>query len=73
MASAQFNVMISRLRRDNGTKYTSNEFTSFCKDKGIVNEFTVPYTPEQNGVSERMNRKIVEKARTMYVDILKAV
>lgn len=28
----------------------------------------MPHTPEQNGVSERMNRTLVEKARTMIMD-----
>lgn len=31
-------------------------------------EWTVPYTPEQNGVSERMNRTLVESARSMLED-----
>lgn len=30
--------------------------------------FTVPYTPEQNGVAERMNRTIVERAKCMLTD-----
>jgi transposase InsO family protein len=60
MATSHFNLKISRLRRDNGTEYTSNEFETFCKTKGIINESTIPYTPEQNGISERMNRTLVE-------------
>ncbi len=28
-------------------------------------ELTVPYSPEQNGVAERMNRTLMESARTM--------
>lgn len=31
-------------------------------------EWTVPRTPEQNGVSERMNRTLVERARSMLDD-----
>ena len=33
--------------------------------KQVRHELTVPYTPEQNGVSERMNRTLMESARTM--------
>ncbi|UYV61250.1 hypothetical protein LAZ67_1004107 [Cordylochernes scorpioides] len=33
--------------------------------KGIVHELTAPYTPEQNGISERDNRTIVESARCL--------
>jgi transposase InsO family protein len=68
MVTAHFGLKISRLRRDNGTEYTSKEFLSFCKSQGIVDEPTVAYTPEQNGVSERLNRTLVEKARTMMIE-----
>jgi len=30
-----------------------------------VRHYTVPYTPQQNGVAERMNRTIISKARCM--------
>ena len=42
-----------------------HEFAQFCKDRGISHEFTCPYTPEQNGVSERLNRTLIETARSM--------
>jgi len=35
------------------------------KDCGIHHQKTAPYTPEQNGVAERANRTIVERARCM--------
>ena len=44
---------------------SSNEFQKFCADKGISREFTVPHTPQQNGVSERLNRTIMEAVRSM--------
>ena len=53
------------LRSDNGGEYTSDNFTKFCADKGILHEFTVPYCPQQNGVAERLNRTITEGARSM--------
>ncbi|PFX33126.1 Retrovirus-related Pol polyprotein from transposon TNT 1-94 [Stylophora pistillata] len=60
---AEKNVKI--LRGDNGGEYTSDKFTKFCADKGILREFTVPYCPQQNGVAERLNRTIMEGARSM--------
>lgn len=68
IASAKFGRGISRFRCDNGGEYKSRAFTDFCKQKGIVIEWTVPYTPEQNGTSERMNRTLVEKTRSMLED-----
>ena len=56
---------IKRLRSDNGGEYTSNEFNQYCREKGIQREFTIPHSPQQNGVSERMNRTILDLARSM--------
>jgi transposase InsO family protein len=53
------------LRSDNGGEYKSDEFVQFCRDRGIRREFTAPYSPEQNGVAERMNRTIQERIVSM--------
>lgn len=45
-------LKIHTLRTDNGGEYTSKEFAKSCTSKGIMHQFTNPYTPEQNGVSE---------------------
>ncbi|KAG2758501.1 hypothetical protein Pcac1_g29360 [Phytophthora cactorum] len=44
---------------------TSGAMAKFCKDRGIEQKFTPPYTPQLNGVAERMNRTLVECARCM--------
>ena len=46
---------LHRIRTDNGGEYTLNEFQNYCKEMGETHEFTNPHTPEQNGVSERLN------------------
>jgi len=56
---------IQSIRSDNGTEYTSSEFNLYCEEAGIEHQFTAPYTPEQNGVSERRNRYIMEMVRCM--------
>ena len=38
------------------------------KYEGIRHEYTIPKTPEQNSVSERMNRTLLELVRIMLVD-----
>ncbi|GJS02416.1 putative ribonuclease H-like domain-containing protein [Tanacetum coccineum] len=40
----------------------------FCREKGIKQEFSNARTPQQNGVAERMNRTLIEAARTMLAD-----
>ena len=68
MGRSHFGCKVSRLRCDNGGEYISIQFKDFCKINGIQLEYTVPFTPEQNGVSECMNRTIVERARTMLIE-----
>ena len=63
----QHDLPIQALRSDNGGEYGSSAFESFCKDEGIKQQFTVPYTPQQNGVSERKNRTLVGAARAMLL------
>jgi transposase InsO family protein len=59
---------VKKLRTDNGMEFCLEEFNSYCKSEGIVRHYTVPYTPQQNGVAERMNRTIISKARCMLSD-----
>ncbi|GKE01502.1 putative ribonuclease H-like domain-containing protein, partial [Tanacetum coccineum] len=35
----------------------------FCEMKGIKREFSVARTPQQNGVAEKRNRKLIKAAR----------
>lgn len=53
------------LRSDNGTEYVNKDMTDFLKRKGIVHQLTVPYTPQQNGAAERLNRTLIEKVRCL--------
>ena len=53
------------LRYDNGGEYYNKEFDSYYSYHGIHKENTVPRTPQENVVSQRMNRTIMENARCM--------
>jgi transposase InsO family protein len=57
------------LRLDNGVEYCSKDFDDYCSYHGIHREKRVPGTPQENGVSERMNRKIMEHARSMRLHV----
>ena len=46
---------VKRIRSDNEQEYVTEEFKAFCKSRGILKHDTIPYTPQQNGVAERMN------------------
>ena len=56
---------IKCLRTDNGGEYIDVDFLTFCKQEGIVRQFTVAHTPQQNGVAERMNRTLLERTSAM--------
>ncbi|KAK0594583.1 hypothetical protein LWI29_036706 [Acer saccharum] len=56
---------IKILRSDRGKEYNSREFDKFCEDEGVERQLTVPYTPQQNGVSERKNQTVMEMAKSM--------
>ena len=58
-------MQIITLRSDQGGKYLSKEFTTFCKNQGIFHQLTMARTPQQNGVVERCNMTIIESARSM--------
>ncbi|KAG9444911.1 hypothetical protein H6P81_016251 [Aristolochia fimbriata] len=55
------------LLSDNGGEFCNKEFDSYCAKRGIRRIKTVPRTPQQNGVAERMNRTILERARSMRI------
>eukprot|EP00253_Pinus_taeda_P016747 PITA_16747 len=46
-------------------KSLPGEFEQYCKDEGIFRPKTAVYTPQQNGVAERMNRTLMERARSL--------
>lgn len=68
LVETQTNKKIKIIRSDNGREFCNAEFNNYLKKMGIVHQTTCPYTPEQNGLCERINRTLVEKARCMLFD-----
>lgn len=65
MVEVQTERKVKKLRTDNGLEFCNIRFDQFCKDEGIVRHRTCTYTPQQNGVAERLNRSILNKVRSM--------
>ena len=61
----QLDRKVKTLRTDRGGEYTSTAFDDICNEKGIEHQFTIPYTPQQNGVAERRNRTLFDMIRSM--------
>ena len=65
MVENETGKILKCLKSDNGGEYCSKEFDSHCSHNGIHREKTVLGTPQENGVSERMNGMIMERVRCM--------
>ncbi|MCO5609052.1 hypothetical protein L7F22_063273 [Adiantum nelumboides] len=65
MVENETGCKVQTLRTDRGGEYMSGAFKDFLGKKGIKHQWTMPYTPQQNGVAERKNRSLMEMARCM--------
>ena len=60
----QLDRKIKHLHTDRGGEYKKT-FRKYLKEHGIVHETTVPYSPDQNGVSKRANRTIMDRVQAI--------
>nr|GFA66318.1 ribonuclease H-like domain-containing protein [Tanacetum cinerariifolium] len=63
-------LKVKIIRCDNRTEFKNANLNQFCGLKGIKRKFSVPRTPQQNGIAERKNRTLIEAARTLLTDSL---
>ncbi|GJX12713.1 retrotransposon protein, putative, ty1-copia subclass [Tanacetum coccineum] len=61
----QLRKTIKSLRSDRRGEYMSQEFLDHLKEHGIITHHTPPYTPQNNGVSERRNRTLLDMVCSM--------
>nr|GEU81272.1 retrovirus-related Pol polyprotein from transposon TNT 1-94 [Tanacetum cinerariifolium] len=61
----QLSLKVKVIRSDNGNEFKNSNLNQFCELKGIKKEFSIPKTPQQNGISQRKNITFIEAARTM--------
>ncbi|KAI1002209.1 hypothetical protein K3495_g5995 [Podosphaera aphanis] len=54
------------IRADNAAEYEGTRV--WLEEKGIELKPSAPYSPQQNGVSERMNRTLLDLARAMKIE-----
>jgi hypothetical protein len=57
------NRALSRVRSDN--EFHTTKFNDWCIQRNIHHEPTIPYTPEQNGLSERQNQTLMTRVRSV--------
>jgi hypothetical protein len=55
---------VKRIRSDRGGEFDGKEFKRQLAGLGVVQEFTISRSPQQNGVAERDNRTVMEACRS---------
>jgi transposase InsO family protein len=64
-AQNEYKVNLVKIRSDNGNEFDNTNIEEYCDEVGVKHEFSATYTPHQNGVVERKNRRLITLARTM--------
>jgi hypothetical protein len=64
----QKGLKIKTFRSNNEGEFCNERFENFLRRQGIIHQKTNPYTPEQNGMSKKMDRSVVEKAKCLIFD-----
>ncbi|CAI7848660.1 unnamed protein product [Closterium sp. NIES-53] len=65
----QTDFPVLRLHSDRGGEFSSDLLAAFCAEHGIRQTFTLPASPEQNGVAERRIGLVMEVARTSMIHV----
>ncbi|CAI7914533.1 unnamed protein product [Closterium sp. NIES-53] len=58
---------VLRLHSDRGGEFSSDLLRDFCRGEGITQSFTLPDSPQQNGIAERRIGLVMEVARTSMI------
>ena len=56
------------IRSDRGGEYVNSKVQGYLKQEGIQIQYTVAYSPQQNGITERKNRTLMDAARSMLLE-----
>ncbi|CAI7876215.1 unnamed protein product [Closterium sp. NIES-53] len=58
---------VLRLHSDRGGEFSSSRLGAFCRARGIRQTFTLPASPQQNGIAERRIGMVMDVARTSMI------
>ncbi|CAI7804132.1 unnamed protein product [Closterium sp. NIES-54] len=58
---------LQTLHMDVGGEFSSNLLREFCRGEGILQPFTLPDSPQQNGIAEHCIGLVMEVARTSMI------
>ncbi|CAI7804923.1 unnamed protein product [Closterium sp. NIES-54] len=60
-------LLVLCLHSDRGGEFSSDLLQDFCRGEGILQSFTLPDSPQQNGIAERRIGLVMEVARTSMI------
>ncbi|CAI7881117.1 unnamed protein product [Closterium sp. NIES-53] len=60
-------VLVLRLHSDRGGELSSDLLRAFCRAEGIRQTFTLPASPQKNGIAERRIGMVMDVARTSMI------
>ncbi|CAI7894460.1 unnamed protein product [Closterium sp. NIES-53] len=58
---------VLRLHSDKGGEFSSDLLRAFCRAEGIRQTFTLPASPQENGIAERRIGMVMDVARTSMI------
>ncbi|CAI7881521.1 unnamed protein product, partial [Closterium sp. NIES-54] len=58
---------VLRLHSDRGGEFSSDLLRDFCRGEGILQSFTLPESPQQNGIAERRIGLVMKVAHTSMI------
>ncbi|CAI7915627.1 unnamed protein product [Closterium sp. NIES-54] len=60
-------LRVLRLHSDRGGEFSCNLLRDFCRGEGILQSFTLPHSPQQNGIAKRRIGLVMEVARSSMI------
>ncbi|CAI7814336.1 unnamed protein product [Closterium sp. NIES-53] len=60
-------LLVLRLHSDRGGEFSSDLLRAFCRSEGIRHTFTLPASPQQNGIAERRIGMVMDVAHTAMI------
>ncbi|CAI7823372.1 unnamed protein product [Closterium sp. NIES-54] len=64
-AQTTFDRKVKRLHSDGGGEFCNDKLKAFCSSESIQQNFTLPESPQQNGIAESRNHTLVQITRCL--------
>ncbi|CAI7879399.1 unnamed protein product, partial [Closterium sp. NIES-53] len=64
---SRYTIVFPLRSKDRGEEFSSDLLRAFCRSEGIRQTFTLPASPQQNGIAERRIGMVMDVARTSMI------